>query len=110
MKKQNHNGRYILVKNKVVPCPDLMKWAVFYEDDNNRIVKQDVLANGIKISTVFLGLTCMYVGTKPWIFETMTFTDDPKYEEWNHKIINRYTTYNQALKGHMKTYWELVLI
>lgn len=110
MKKQNHYGRYILVDNKPVPCPDLYKWAIFFEDDNNRIVKQDTLANGIRISTVFIGIDIVYSVRKPLLFETMTFTDDPKYNEWSSIVIGRYATYNQALKGHMKTYWELILI
>lgn len=110
MKKKDYNGRYILVNNKVVPCPDLHKWALFFEDDNNRIVKQDTLANGIRISTVFIGIDSAYPGRKPLLFETMTFTDDPKYSHWSYALIERYATYNQALKGHMKTYWKLILI
>jgi hypothetical protein len=64
---------YILVGQTVVPEPDLLKWALWYET-GDRVVKQTTVGATL-ISTVFLGLDHNFGDGPPLLFETMTFTD-----------------------------------
>lgn len=58
----------------------------------NKVVAKDEI-NGVKISTVFLGMDHGFFG-KPLLFETMIFGGEhDMYQE-------RYSTYEQAEKGH----------
>jgi hypothetical protein len=81
-----------------VPCEDLLTWARWLEDDNHRIVAQEIVA-GFKVSTVFLGVDHGLHGHGPPIlWETMIFGPDHKtafdgYQE-------RYTSRREALEGH----------
>jgi hypothetical protein len=59
-----------------VPCDDLQQWAQWYETANaKRIVAQDDVADGVKVSTVFLGLDHNY-GEGPPLLYTATAADD----------------------------------
>ena len=61
---------YILEDDKIVPC-DMMTWAKWIGTGNKHI-GNDVI-NGIRISTVFLGLDHSFGGSVPILFETMIF-------------------------------------
>lgn len=76
--------------HEVVPTDDYMLWASKF--DENRRVGDDTV-DGVRVSTVFLGLDHGYHGTPLW-FETMTFGGD--YE----RDTERYTTWEQAEQGH----------
>ena len=95
---------YILKNKKAHKCKDPIKWARWFENNKNRIVKQDLLSNGYWVSTVFLGLDHNFASkSKPLIFETMIFdklfkTDYPGLD----LDMDRYSTWNQAIKGHKK--------
>lgn len=68
-------SRFILVDNRVVPEPDLMKWAKWMED-TDRAVKRTEVA-GFLVSTVFLGLDHRFVGEgSPLVWETMVFSKE----------------------------------
>ena len=89
------HDNYILKDKKVVKT-DLMTWAKWFET-NNRIVKQEILKNGKFISTVFLGMDYNFGEGAPLVFETMVF---PKKGVWGELDIERYSTWDEAVKGH----------
>ena len=90
------NKHYILVDKKPLES-DLMGWAKWIENSENKIVKQDTLPDGTFISTVFLGLDHNYAETgDPVLFETMIFGGG--YDQYQE----RYTTWEDAEKGHGK--------
>lgn len=94
-KKIDFNGRYILDKNgKPKPEPDLLKWADWFEDKNNRIIRQDRFGE-ILISTIFLGLDHGW-GGDVILWETMIFGGKEDGLQW------RYRSRKEALKGHAK--------
>lgn len=69
-------------------------------DPTYKIVKQTELPNGKWISTVWLGLDMNFLNTeKPVIFETMVF---PKRGDYGELDQARYSTEEEALKGHEK--------
>lgn len=91
--------KYILQDKTPVRCEDLMEWARWLETAD-LTVKIDAL-EGVRVSTVFLGMDHRYIGDGPPIlFETMIFgaaapelgLDD--YQE-------RYSDWEQAELGHM---------
>ena len=85
--------KYILKGRKIVEA-DLMTWAKFFKSPD-RIVKQETLSNGIRVSTVFLGLDHNFGEGEPLLFESMVFGLDDEVQE-------RYSTYDQAEEGHKK--------
>lgn len=74
------NGRYILNKRrKVVPCPDLMTWARWYELPKNRRVALTQVTPAVKVSTVFLALDHAFKpGDAPILWESMVFVRKSK--------------------------------
>lgn len=54
------------------------------------------LENGIKVSTVFLGLDHNYEDGPPILFETMIFGG--KHDEYQE----RYSTWDEAVEGHAR--------
>ena len=87
--------KYIL-KGKEIVEASLMEWATFFEG-KDRIVKQETLPNGLRVSTVFLGIDHNFGDGEPLLFESMVFgiKDD-------EEIQQRYSTYEQAEKGHQE--------
>jgi hypothetical protein len=87
---------YILTKSGRVQLePDFHKWADWFRSANRRVGVNDV--NGVKISTVFLGMDHRWFPDRgqPILFETMTFGPAP----WDERQW-RYRTLGQALGGH----------
>jgi len=70
----NPMGTYVLNANgKPVPEPDMMKWAIWYEDAKERIIAKTEL-DGVLISTIFLGLDHNFSENgPPVLWETMVF-------------------------------------
>ena len=67
-------GHYILDGKKPVKCPDLMKFARSFEDndDARTVACEDI--EGVTVSTVFLGIDHNFHGDGPPIlFETLVF-------------------------------------
>jgi len=93
--------KYILVDKKVVPCDDVLKWAKWMEDENkenNRCVAFTQINKHITISTAFLGLDFnMGVSSVPSLFESLVFEDGLGSGE-----MVRYSTYEEAEKGHKR--------
>jgi len=96
------NDKAILVGHKVKPV-ELMVWANWFENAD-KIVKQETLKNKLWVSTVFLGINHNFGNGKPLWFETMVF---PK-NGYGELDMDRYTTWEEAEKGHKKMVkkWE----
>ena len=84
--------KYILINGKPVPEPDLMKWGTWMQT-GDRIVQQDDV-DGVKVSTVFLGLDHNFGDGEPVLYETMVFGG--KHDGFDE----RYSTLEEAEKGH----------
>ena len=65
----------------------------------SRRVASTNLPNGLRVSTVFLGINHQYEpGGPPLIFETMVFPEEARLRELDMK---RYSTEEQAVEGHV---------
>lgn len=66
------SDKYILDEtgNPVVE-PDLIKWATWFENAKRQIAKDE--ADGVKVSTIFLGLDHNWGDGPPVLWETMVF-------------------------------------
>jgi len=95
-------GYYSLnADHSVTKHDDLMRWAMEFEHSNRR-VKLTILAPGIFVSTVFLGLDHSFSDTGPPIlFESMSFTD------YGEQGCDRYATWDEAVAGHEAMVAEL---
>lgn len=75
-------------------CEDIVKWGRWFQVTHNRIVGRTDLSNGIRISTVFLGLDHSFNEGPPVLWETMIFgAKGDEYQE-------RYTSREAAILGH----------
>lgn len=72
---------------------DLMVWARKFEDWEYKRVAFDE-ADGVEVSTVWLGLDHNWGDGRPLIFETMVFGGPHNEEQW------QYSTEAEALAGH----------
>ena len=72
----------------------LFEWAKDIEDNSKRLLRQETLPNGIRLSTVWLGLDHRFGKGPPLIFETMAFQDGDEI------LCERYSTRTEALDGH----------
>lgn len=76
---------------------ELMEWGRLISDPNYKIIKQTTVADGKWISTVWLGTDHSFGDGEPLFFETMVF---PKKGDFNDIDLQRYTTLEEAEKGH----------
>lgn len=87
-------GKYILNdKREPVPCADLETWGKQYVIDKRR-VDFTVVADGVEVSTVFLGYDHSFGGGQPVLFETLVFGGPLDME------MERYYTWDEAVAGH----------
>ena len=92
--------KYFLHGRDVIPEPDLLAWARWFESGEDRIVKQETIGP-MEVSTVFLGLDHNYGSEGPPIlFETMIF-GIPETEKENF-YQTRCATYEQAEAMHAR--------
>jgi len=104
---ENITGKYILRGHEPVPCPDLILWGMWFESAD-RIVQQDQIGD-YWVSTVFLGLDHGFHVDRgihpPILFETMTFIGKPHRDKDGNAVSesdDRYSTWDEALAGHLK--------
>lgn len=92
---------YILDGHEVVPEPNLLKWAEWYEHAD-RTVRQ-THTERFMVSTVFLGIDTGWGKGPPICFETMVFTrgDDATPDQIDEQW--RYATWSDAEAGHAAT-------
>lgn len=69
-------------------------WIALFEGTPDPHVAEDILDDGTRVSTVWLGLDQSFWGGPPLIFETMIFGG--KHDQYQE----RYSTKDQALEGH----------
>jgi hypothetical protein len=102
--------------NSVEPCItspttlDMMQWAMWRENNRDRIRVDADYVGPVWISTVFLGMNHAFRDGPPLIFETMSFCDDG---DWAESDCERYSTYEEAQAGHramVKKYEDLLQV
>lgn len=85
------SDHYILDGKTPVPC-DLMTWARAFEKTDRHVAMRE--KDGVRVSTVFLGLNHQYGEGPPLLFETMIFGGPhDQYQE-------RCSTWDEAEKMH----------
>lgn len=89
--------KYILKNKEIVEEKDLLKWAEWFENTENRRVSSTSLKNG-SLSTVFLGIDHSYGEEKPLLFESMAFDTGTEYDNEPY----RYSTWQEAEEGHIE--------
>ena len=85
---------YILDGHKIVPCDDVLKWAKWLEKAERHVA--DDKENGIRVSTIFLGIDHSFGQEPPLLFETMVFGGE------HDEDMERYSTWEEAEQGHKK--------
>jgi len=85
--------RYYILIDRLPVAVDMMTWARWFENINNRRIGDDHIGK-VHVSTVFLGLDHNFGGGDPVLFETMIFRGPLDQEQL------RYCTYAQAERGH----------
>ncbi len=89
-------GNYILQGHEPVPCPDMMVWANWF-GTADRIVIQEEVCPGVRVSTVFLGINHQFGDGPPLLFETMIF-GGPLDQEYQ----TRCSTWEEAEQMHQR--------
>jgi hypothetical protein len=91
-----------------------LEWARLMEDFPYRRIGDTMLPNGIRVSTVWLGLDHSFGGVAPLIFESMAFAAEVKVHkageigftrdfEYHEELdCERYATEDEARRGHMR--------
>lgn len=96
---ENITGKYILDENNnPIPCPELLKWSQWVDDAarSGRRHVGDTRKYGIRVSTVFLGLShSLGDPGPPVLFETMIFRDGECDD-----FQTRCCTWNEAVLMH----------
>jgi len=87
------SDKYILDGHKAVPA-DLMTWAKWLEKADRHVAKTE--KDGVRVSTVFLGLNHTYDDGPPQIFETMIFGGE--HDEWQERCA----TWEEAEATHKR--------
>lgn len=97
--------KHSILKDKKVVEAELLEWAAFVENPDNKVVKQEQVGD-FWVSTVFLGINYAMSEDHPGLwFETMVFNKpagSKKLEDWGEQYMDRYSTYEEAEKGHKK--------
>jgi hypothetical protein len=91
--------KYILHGKDIIPEPDLLAWAEWFEDPSNRVIAK-TMVGPIEVSTVFLGLDHNWGSGEPILFETMIF-GIPEGDKENY-YERRCATYEEAEAMHEK--------
>lgn len=80
------------------PCGDMMRWAIWFETDERRVVRKQTFMAGeppveVTVSTVFLGIDHGWGMGAPVLWETMVFGPEGEFQL-------RYTSREAAINGH----------
>ena len=85
------SDKFILDGKTPVPA-DLMTWAAWFEKADRHVAKEE--RDGVRVSTVFLGLDHSFGQGPPLLFETMIFGGEhDEYQE-------RCSTWDEAEEMH----------
>ncbi len=90
------SGKYILEGKAPKLVEDVIEWAEWFETADCHVASTK-LKNGVRVSTVFLGLDRNFsLEGEPILFETMLFGG--KHDQYQE----RYSTWEEAEEGHKK--------
>lgn len=89
------HGYYILDGTQPVPVDDVLTLARWFETTERHVADTE-LYEGVRVSTVFLGLDHNSWGGPPLLWETMVFWEGSAL----HNEMERYATWGQAEQGH----------
>lgn len=91
---------YILDEHyNVVVESDPLVWSKWFKNTDRRTVAKWTAPNGLRVSTVFLGLDHNFDGDgAPLVFETMVFPADSYHDLY----VDRCSTWDEAVKMHEK--------
>lgn len=79
----------------------MAEWLGLKQTEEYSLIAKDFI-NGIEVSTIWTGIQTGNDDSRAFIFETMTFTEDPDLaDEWDTKTW-RYNTEADAFEGHRK--------
>lgn len=95
--------RWILdAHNNPVVTEDEEEWMAFnfYEPDGPRRVGWTEIGWGRIVSTVFLGINHNFGSGPPLLFETAVFTPKTDLNDGTWDILQRYSTWPDAVEGH----------
>lgn len=88
------DGKYRLEGHTPVACEDLLEWAQSFESSERRVAQTDI-KDGVRVSTVFLGMDHNFGSDgPPLLFETMIFGGPHD----GYQV--RYPTWDEAERGH----------
>lgn len=85
---------YFLDGKTPVKCNDIEEWVVCFDRDKKHVALTE--KDGIRVSTVFLGMDHAYDSNIPLLFETMIFGGKNDEDQW------RYSTWDEAYAGHIE--------
>ena len=85
---------YILKGHEVVEEADVCMWGKWFESADRSVNR--TIREGVRVSTVFLGINHNFDGGAPLVFETMVFGGELDGEE------ARYATWDEAEAGHKR--------
>lgn len=71
-------------------------WANKFTEKMRRTAFDEI--DGVSISTVFLGIDHSFGQGEPLLWETMCFSHNPDYDQYQE----RYTSHEDAMEGHRK--------
>jgi len=95
-RKNKKSMRLMFYRRDGTPYDDVMDWARDF-DKGSRHIADVTLPNGVRISTVWLGLDHNHLGKgRPLIFETMVFA----HGNYDDLDCWRYSTEEEAIRGH----------
>ena len=84
------------------------EWVTYGKE--HKIVAKDVIGY-YRVSTVWLGLNHAYsADDPPLIFETMIFPQTAEGTDFNEEYCERYSTREEALRGHERAIGEVLCI
>ena len=98
-------SHFILNDSRQTERACLLRWALFYEDIDNRRVAETT-TKLFWISTVFLGLDHNWGKGPPILFESMVFTRDEHMHPTLKRMVKddleqwRYSSWDDAVAGH----------
>ena len=72
------------------------EWGKLSDDKDYTVIKQEGVKNNRWVSTIWLGLDRQFGEGEPLVFETMVFPTG----DWGELDVRRYTTEEEAIKGH----------
>lgn len=85
---------HYILEERSIRAVDMLTWATWFESHNRNVAKTDM--NGIRISTIFLGLDHNHFQKgPPLLFETMVFGGEHDGD------MARCSTYAQAERMHI---------